>query len=239
MNMEEWFKTDVTTMSEFRERFNICTNDKDSLTKEQRMRSLLSLFNRSSETLYTKKDTILTFIDFVIDNKTNLSFSDSLWFAEALCVTKYKGKEHDIRIILKTELVDTVTYRWSICGVNGLRDAGVINDTAFGYIEPIDNDLNFIGMDSRLQKDYKNAFGYKSSDSAISQLSVFLYLLQEHQITIEFVNSIRYHFLNVPGYVVLIENSTKPMNSGWLISDISLLSDEGKDLYEKALFGNY
>lgn len=239
MNMDEWFRTDVTTMSEFRDRFNICINDTDSLTKEQRMRGLLTLFNRSSETVYTKQDTIRSFINSVLDNKINLSFSDSLWFAEALCVTKYKGKEHDIRLILKTEFVDTDIYRWSICGVNGLRDAGVITDKAFGFIEPIDNDLNFIGMDSRLQKDYKNAFGYKSSNSAISQLSVFLYLLQEHQITIEYVNSIKYHFLSIPGYVFVVEHSTKPMNSGWLISDISLLSDEGRELYEKALFGNY
>lgn len=239
MNMEEWFKADVTTMSEFRERFNRCVDFKDTISVEQRTRGVLTLFNRSSESVYTKQDTIKSFIEYVLNKKTYLSFSDSLWYAEVLCSVKYKGKQHDVRLILKTEFVDTDIYRWAICGVNGLREASILNNTSFGFIEPIDNDLNFIGMDSRLQKDYKNAFGYKSTDSKISQLSIFLFLLQEHQLSIEFVDKIKYHFLSIPGYVFIVEHSTAPMNSGWLINDISMLSDKGKVLYEKALFGNY
>lgn len=238
--MEEWFKADVTTMSEFRERFNKCVSDgKDSLSYEQRMKGLLSLFNRSSEAINEKQDTVRTFVEYVLEQKPNLSFSDSLWYAEVLCVIKHKGKQHDLRLVLRTEFVDQDIYRWAFCGVNGLHEAGILCDSAFGFIEPLDNDLNFIGMDSRLQKDYKNAFGYQSADSQISQLSIFLYLLQDHQITIEFIDKIKYHFLNIPEYVFIVEHSTTVMNSGWLISDIIVLSNNGKGLYKQALFGIY
>lgn len=237
--MEEWFKVDVTTMSEFRERFNQCVESEDALSIEQRIKGLLSLFNRTSKAICSKQDTVRTFVDYILEQKPKLSFSDSLWYAEALCAIKYKGKQHDIRLILRTEFVDEGIYRWAFCGVNGLREARILNNSAFGFIEPIDNDLNFLGMDGRLQKDYKNAFGYKSAESHISQLSIFLYLLQDHQITIEFVDKIRYHFLNISGYVFIVEHNTTAMNSGWLISDISVLSNYGKGLYQQALFGNY
>lgn len=237
--MEEWFQTDVTTISEFIERFNNSVENKENLPAKQQTKGLLSLFNRSSDFILAKQDTVINFVDNMLREKRTLSFSDSSWYADVLSVIKYKGMQKDIRLILKTELVDKGIYRWAICGINGLTEAGVIIPTSFGFIEPIDNELNFIGMDSRLQKDYQNAFGYKSADSKISQLSIFLYLLQDHQITIEFVDKIKYHFLNIPGYVLILEHNTTPMNSGWLISDISVLSDNEKEAYEKDLFGDY
>lgn len=238
-DLDALFTSDVTTMSEFRERLNKCVDFKDSLPMDQRVRGLLALFNRSSGAVNAKQGIVKSFVEELLNNSHTIAFNDSEWYAEVICSIKYKGKQNNLQIILKPELLDTNIFRWAICGVSGLREAGILNKTALGYIDPIDNELNFLDMDSRLQKDYKNAFGYKASDAKISQLSIFLFLLQEHQITIEFVDKVKYHFLNVPKYVFIVEFNSTPMNSGWLISDISKLSDQGKKLYENTLFGNY
>ena len=234
-HMDELFKVDVTTMSEFRERFNQSIES----TGGDNLPQLLSLFDRNSETILSKQDLVRSFADDVLKSRKMIAFSDTSWFAEALCVIKYQGKQHDIQLILKTEQVDGAIYRWAIVGANGLKEAGIIKDAEFGYIEPIDNELNFIDLDNRLQKDYKNAFGYQSADTSTNQLSILLYLIQEHLLTIEFFDKIRYHFLTVPGYVFIVEQSNTPMNSGWLISDISTITQDGKELYKKALCGNY
>lgn len=237
-SMEELFSADVSTMSEFRDRFNFATESK-SINDAGQMKEILSLFNRRSESILSKQSIVISFAEDVLQNKQKLTFADSLWYADVLCSIKYKGHTYDIHLIMKTEQVDNDLYRWSFCGVDGLREAGIINNAEFGYIEPIDNELNFIDLDNRLQKDYRNAFGYKSSAVTINQLSVFLYLLQEHDLTIEFIDKIKYHFLVVPGYVFVVEQSGTPMNSGWLISDILTITNEGRDFYEKALCGDF
>lgn len=239
-NLDDLFQNDITTMSEFRERFNTAVEKDSNLDENDRLKRILSLFNRKVDTILEKQELVLSFSKQVIESGIPLEYADSSWYADVLCAIKYRGKPFDIHLILRTEHVKRDIYRWAFIGANGLREANIIhNNAAFGFIEPIDNELNFIDLDNRLQKDYKNAFGYKSSDTSVNQLSILLYLIQEKQLTIEFIDKVRYHFLSVPGYVFIVEPSGTPMNSGWLISELSSITKEGTKLYEKALFGNY
>ena len=236
--IEELFSADISTMSEFRERFNLAI-ETDSNDETRRMKGILSLFNRHSQSILAKQDIVVAFAREVLQNKQQLAFSDSLWFADILCSVNYKEKLQDLHLILRTEHIEGDLFRWALCGISGLHDAGIINNAEFGYIEPVDNELNFIDMTNRLQQDYKNAFGYKSSTVPINQLSIFLYLMQEHRLTLVSIDKIQYHFLSVPGYIFVVEQSGTPMNSGWLISDISNITIHGRNFYEKTLCGDF
>lgn len=238
-NLDELFQNDITTMSEFRARFNAAIEISSNLSENERLKRILSLFNRNSEAILEKQDLVLSFSNQILKSGVPLEYGDSSWYADVLCAVKYKGAQFDIHLILKTEEVEKSIYRWAFIGANGLRETNIIHDAAFGFIEPIDDELNFIDLDNRLQKDYTNAFGYKSFEASVNQLSILLYLIQEKELTIESMDKIRYHFLSIPGYVFIVEQSGTPMNSGWLISELSTITNEGKKLYEKVLFGNY
>ena len=233
--MEDLFKIDVSTMSEFRSRFNAETEEYAS----NRERTLLSLFNRSSDVILKNEEIVRSFILKVITSGQKLSFSDSLWLADLECSVRYKNKSYPIRLILKTEEIDHELgiFRWAICGVNGLKDCGLINEHDMASINAIDNELSFLGLKDRLEDDLKNAFGYRSLSNEIDQLSIFLYMIQEGLWKIDSLGQLKYHFFSVPGYVFVVEHSNVARNSGWLISDIAEVTEEQNVAYEKDLLG--
>lgn len=238
MDLGTLFQADVTTMFEFRERFNRAAEASDSIPSVQRMKGVLSLFNRYADSILNKQDLVLSFAERVLESRQIMAFTDSLWYADAVCDVKYKGANNKIRLLLRTVSDANGICRWTLCGANGLPDAGIIYPSEQGFIEPMDNELNFIDMVSRIRHNYINAFGYRSTDARISQLSILLYLLQEQLLTIEAISRIKYHFLSVPGYVFVVEHSTMPMNSGWLISDIAKITPDEIKMYEKKMFGD-
>lgn len=230
-HLEELFRLDVSTMSEFRTRFNF-EQEEYASNKE---RTLLSLFDRSSEAVINNEAVVISFVQDVLSSGRRLSLKDSLWFAELECSIQYKKRSYPIRLILKTEEIDPEmgACRWALCGVNGLRENGLILPHAMAEVDAIDNDMLFLGLESRLESDYKNAFGYRSVTSKVDQLSIFLYMLQESLWKVEGFGSLKYHFLSVPGYLFVVEHSKTPRNSGWLISDIAEITEEQKSAYEK------
>lgn len=234
-NMEELFKLDVSTMSEFRSRFNAETQEYAS----NRERALLSLFNRSSEVILKNEDVVKAFVQQVISTGQKFAFTDSLWYAELTCSIRYKSQLFPIKLFLKTEETDPVVgyCRWALCGANGLQDCGLIRPFEMADIDAVDNELRFPSLEERMATDFKNAFGYRSISSEIDQLSIFLFMLQEGLWKVESTGELKYHFLSVPGYVFVVEHSKKARNSGWLISDIAKITKEQSIAYEKILMG--
>lgn len=233
--MEELFKLDVSTMSEFRSRFNAETEEYAS----DKERTLLSLFNRSSEVILNNEGLVKSFVHQVLSSNQKLAFTDSLWFAELECNVRYKNKAFPVRLFLRTEEIDPELgiCRWALCGVNGLKECGLIYAHELASIDAIDNDLNFLGLESRLETDFKNAFGYRSVSNEIDQLSILLFMFQEGLWKVESLGKLKYHFLSVPGYVFVVEHSTKARNSGWLISDIAEVTEDQSTAYEKNILG--
>ncbi len=234
--MEELFRLDVSTMSEFRSRFNADTKEYAS----NRERALLSLFNRSSEVILKNEDVVKAFVQQVISSGQKFAFTDSLWYAELTCSIRYKSQLYPIKLFLKTEETDPVTgyCRWALCGVSGLQDCGLIRPIKMADIDAVDNELRFPSLEERLATDFKNAFGYRSISSEIDQLSIFLFMLQEGLWKVDSIGELKYHFLTVPGYVFVVEHSRKARNSGWLISDIAELKIDQRVEYEKSLLGH-
>ena len=92
------------------------------------------------------------------------------------------------------------------------------------------NKLN--GLGSIINKNREHFAGYRCRDIQIDELSAFLALVQAGDLTFDYCEGVRYHFLNVPGFIFTVENQMRTStNSGWLISDVMEADYEEKENY--------
>ena len=97
----------IKLVDEFFDRFNGKEGHPDISKKDKdyRKKNLMFVFNgkmfKSKEDEKYKE--LQNFIDTVIANKTNINYSDTTWFAKAICHGKLKGKEVDFTLYLNVE----------------------------------------------------------------------------------------------------------------------------------------
>lgn len=244
MTMEGDFKAQVKSLEEFQARFN-GTEKKpgtdmgnDSLT---RVNNIISLFDfkmdkggLSKEAFYKK---VNSFIDSVIITNTKFDMLSPLLFSECKCKFFYKGKEVRITLILQKEILEKNRYRWALAGVKGLSETNIISTAKIYSISPVEHEIYFIGLQDLFNENPTHAFGYKSKDASIDQLSVLLTLIQEKVIKFDLVEEQVFHYLGVPGFVFTIkERARAGGNSGWLINSFSLMTGKEKSYYIKQLY---
>lgn len=244
MTMEIDFKAQVKSMEEFQARFNGTERKpgtdmgNDSLT---RVNNLISLFDfkmdkggLSKEAFYKK---VNSFVDSVIITNTKFDMLSPLLFSECKCKFFYKGKGVRITLILQKEILEKNKYRWSLVGVKGLSEAGIISTTKIYSISPVEHEINFIGLQDLFNENPTHAFGYKSKDACIDQLSVLLTLIQEKAIKFDIVEEQVFHYLGIPGFVFTIKEIARSGgNSGWLINSFSQMTRKEKSNYIKQLY---
>lgn len=233
--LEQLFSTDVSSLYEFFERFN---NTADTtFQSRERMKNILSLFDRSSEAILSQESVVMDFSEEILSDRYQLSIESPFLLAEARVNAVYKKKDISFTLLLKMEKLYDEIYRWAICGADGLISAGIINKAELRSVNPTDNELEFIDLPDRFQNDTKNAFGYRTLNYNVDQLSILLFLIQEKIISINYVENLKYTMLSIPGYMLTIEHRTNKGNSGWLITEISKITSEPNEIYDSIRFG--
>lgn len=226
---KEGFAMHVTSVSEFMHRFNGEQFHPDFANADEsvkRVSNLMMLFDLKSNQVRSKEKLVCDFVNHVDTNNLSLSFADTLWYAQVNCDIRYKDTDYNIDLFLKPERVEGDIFRWAIVGVRDFF-GNVIKPRKWRLIDSTDNELDFIVLQDRFKYDSKYAYSYRSIQTKLDQLSVFLTLVYEGSITLEQAEVISYHFFSVPGYYFAIERiERKSNNTGWLISDINSFVDK-------------
>jgi hypothetical protein len=228
------YRAQVKSLDEFRARFNGDESKPGIDTDENyRRNNLLWLFDFNIEKEKQRTSEfqakINHFIDSVLVNNCRFEITNSGLIIECKCRMKYQGKEKKISLLMQSEVTADSLYRWAIVGVSGLEKAGIVSTNRLYTIDPTQHEVHFIGLEDFLNENPKHAFGYRSQNARIDNVSVFLTLVYLGLLRFDIVEEQVAYYFGVPGYVFSIEEITRRgENSGWLITSI-----DNADINEK------
>lgn len=239
---EEKFAFEVKQIDEFIERFN----DQQTLIKEflasyhgetevKRDVLIKSLFNLRSTSIV--KGDVFRFIETVVDPQRPvvLSFYDDDWFARVKCSVLYQQKKQELTLVLRVQKEADGAAKWVIHGVDAdfFITPKVVNPNA--SLNPISHGTDFLGL-SKAFSDIENLKSYLPENYHEDQLSKFVLELQNKRITFQQVENISYHFLQIDGWILTVENfQRQEKNSGWLISTLIEADIQAKKNYKQQI----
>lgn len=237
------FQCQIKSLDEFQARFNGIESNLDILDDSlSRRNNLLALFDFDMKpnglTTEELAKNVNSFVDSVLNKNIAFHISDAGLLAECLCRITYNGYAKKITLLFQRETTqDKQRHRWGIIGVKGLPEAGIINLKRYYTISPVEHEIHFMGLIDLFNENSSHAMGYRSQQTRIDQLSVFLTLVQTGNIKFDLVEKQIFHYIDVPGYVFTIEEITRnTTNSGWLISSLIPCSENDKLKYLDKLF---
>lgn len=239
MTLERDFTAQVKSMDEFFARFN-GEETNPELTSSSRENNIVSLFdyNMSHGGLNRNefKAKIESFVNTVAAWNGKLSI-DSV-YAETVCSMKYGGKAYNITLVMKREKTSKGNVRWALIGVNGISSLGLYNEKRMA-VSPVDHETHFMSFHDIFQENAKYVPSMRSIETEIDDMSFFFGLCISKTLTFIQVNNLRFHVLDVPGYVFTVDEIGRSgTNSGWLISQLLKMDDSKKTEYKSKLINN-
>lgn len=239
---EELFAFEVKQLDEFFERFN---NQETLVTKYvaeanpdvQFSREILlkSLFDLRSTQM--TQDLALDFIKTISDPKNPifLNFSDKDWYAAVKCSILHDDKQQNVLLILNIQTEADGALKWVITSVKAdfLEPEQQKNPKV--SLNPVSHGTEFLGL-SKALADRENVRNYLPDNFRSNALSVFVHEWQHNRIVFQQVTSITYHFLQVEGWIMTLDDfKRQSKNSGWLISNLIKVDVSGKSDYRKRI----
>lgn len=241
--IREKFNYEIIQLDEFIDRFNFDNDTKllkylaynyPDITIE-RKGFLITLFDNFD--IDYQEVLIKAFIDFVCDsvNPQYLNFYDNDWYAEVSCIIEFNHRIDTGKIILKNQFNNDSSSKWVITGVNSVILELPKSKDSLKIITPVSHGTGFIALND-VFKDGANIQNYIAKEYSIDKLTYFMTLMYYNKIKLKEVNKVKYHFLQIPGWAFTIEYfNRKELNSGWLISELTRMSNNEKEKYEKEI----
>lgn len=229
----------VKSLNEFIHRFNadeippFISAQGDSNIREK---CVIALFNLEKIPNIDSPEvrSVLQFVSAVCDSNIFLNLNSSGLYAEAQCVFKYKKQEIVLNLVLVYENIRDDYFRWTLAGVNGLVESGLLDTLHDGYINPVQHELRF----SELSSVFPQMSRYISKNQSINPLSFLSGLAGSGTLQLESCQSVTYYFTQIPGYVFSVALHPRlGMNAGWLIRDLYEVDNSVKQIFINKLLG--
>ena len=225
----------IKLVDEFFDRFNGKEGHPDISRKDKdyRKKNLMFVFNgrmfNSKEDAKFKE--LQNFINTVIEKNISINYSDTIWFAKAVCHGKLKGKEVDFTLYLNVEHRKEDMYKWVIAKAEG--DVFKLKPSLKSekiMLMPDDHETNFMSL-HRITTEKDDLIScYMQKNYPLDETSVFLSDVYNGLWDIDYVKDLQFIFYQVPNYVFrikFIERETN--NTGWLITDFDKVSEDEKE----------
>ena len=240
----ELYDSRIKLVDEFFDRFNGKEGHPDISRKDKdyRKKNLMSVFNgrmfKSKEDAKFKE--LQNFINTVIEKNISINYSDTTWFAKAVCHGKLKGKEVDFTLYLNVEHRKEDMYKWVIAKAEG--DVFKLKPSLKSekiMLMPDDHETNFMSL-HRITTEKDDLIScYIQKNYPLDETSVFLSDVYNGLLDIDYVKDLQFIFYQVPNYVFrikFIERETN--NTGWLITNFDKVSEDEKEDFLDYLYNN-
>jgi hypothetical protein len=259
---EEIFVKEIKFIDEFIVRFNnvdifngyLNIETKSNLDGKQKTELLKSIFGKEDVSRIEMLSTVFCrdslkamgetklrdFIAQVTDSikPVKLSILDKELYAELTCDISYKNKPAQLILIMQREISDekTKASSWVAVGCfSTFLNVSAKHKTNRG-VYPKADDFNFVALQAVFE-DKDNLERLTHKNYQIDNLSVLLYAVKTGDITLKSVKKIRYHFLQIPSWIMVVEQySRNTTNSGWLISTLEKKNNLEKKQYKRNLY---
>lgn len=240
----ELYDSRIKLVDEFFDRFNGKEGHPDISRKDKdyRKKNLMFVFNgrmfKSKEDAKFKE--LQNFINTVIEMNISINYSDTTWFAKAVCHGKLKGKEVDFTLYLNVEHRKEDMYKWVIAKAEG--DVFKLKPSLKSekiMLMPDDHETNFMSL-HRITTEKDDLIScYIQKNYPLDETSVFLSDVYNGLLDIDYVKDLQFIFYQVPNYVFrikFIERETN--NTGWLITNFDKVSEDEKEDFLDYLYNN-
>lgn len=231
--IDRFNNVDATLINEYNKKHNASVK----LTREKLIKSL---FNTQ------RKD--WNFADITelinqVNNKENpifLDFNRENWCAKLICKVFWKGKieKATLKLIVKNQsdgsckwVISDIDAKFlfpkKIIGIENTIDQPHIPmaDNANDYLNPISHTNDFMDIDKVTDTPKSIGNFIIKSDSYSENMCLFIKECLKKNIKILGVSSIKYSFLQIKGWEMIIEQfNRQSKNSGWLISKLNKVS---------------
>ncbi len=168
-----------------------------------------------------------------------LNFHGPGWFSEVHATFIVDGRAQPINLFMELEK-DHLGSKWVINKVHAdVLEPYFMRDTAKvgRFLHPMSHELDFMNL--------RKAFAISDSVSQFTvkkfvpdHLSVFLVEIKKGNMKFQSVDEVKFHFFQIEGWYFELSDFNRPgYNTGWLISNLVKLKNEGeKDLLRKHLY---
>ena len=230
------YRSRVKLVDEFMDRFN-GEELHPEISKEQessRHLNLMILFN--SELFKSAEDEKFIeaeeMADSIESSGVRINYSDSTWFAKAICHGKLNKKEIDFTLYLAVERRAEDMFKWVITRAVGETFKLTPSRQSDNImLMPDDHETNFMSLYRITTEKDDYITNYACKDFQINQTSVFYSLVYYGLLDIEYVEDLEFIFFQVPNYIFSIKNFHRDTrNAGWLISSFEKMTEEDKSI---------
>ncbi|MBN1185811.1 MAG: hypothetical protein JXB49_26250 [Bacteroidales bacterium] len=170
-------------------------------------------------------DQVKKFITYVVDNNLTINRDNNLYVVlngQFLC----QGKSIPVQLLMQYYYHGENAYSWKIIDVYSTQFDFAGTEEITKYIPPNNDEMGFMYL-QRAFEDVENLGNYTDTTLIQSQLSVFLYLMSQKQITFQQIQDYHYLYIGIKGWCMEIKNFQREgLNTGWLISDIRKFNEE-------------
>lgn len=174
------------------------------------------------------------------DSNQFLNFHSDGWFTEVKTLFSYNGEDKFVTFFLELEK-DNLGYKWVITNVYFEPYAEILfepkKDSSL-FLHPMSHEIDFMNL-IKVFGDQKNIENYTIKSFQSDFLTLFLYEFKKGYFVFKYVDDLKFHFFQIPGWYFEVEQFVRPeYNSGWLISKMTQISPEEKSILLKYIYHN-
>jgi hypothetical protein len=242
---ETAFYAETKQLNQFIRRFNneenkdgvrYQPNDKRYRNEEDRKKYLEILFDASNVQLTRDKKS--SFIADVTQKgePAFLDFHQDGWFAEVEAIFNYQGKEEKVVLFMKIEQ-EKLGYKWVLTNVHFEPYARMfkpnLHQGTKQFLHPMSHELDFMNLNKAFE-DKTNIEDYADQHFAPNYLSLFFYEFKKGLFVFKTVSDVKFHFFQVKNwYFEVTEFNRQGLNRGWLISNLTKVPENQKEMFRK------
>ncbi len=132
-------------------------------------------------------------------------------------------------------------YKWVITNVYFEPYTSVLIDKKQDeslFLHPMSHELDFMNL-IKVFKDKTHIENYAIKTYQPDYLTLFLYEFKQGYFEFKYVEDLKFHFFQIPGWYFEVEQFVRAENnSGWLISKLTKISPEEKSILLKYIYHN-
>ncbi|MGF1635995.1 MAG: hypothetical protein ACFCUU_02905 [Cyclobacteriaceae bacterium] len=245
---ERFMFAETKQVNQFFRRFNseedlagkrIDATSKEYQNPEFRRKYIAMLFdNETGKVEKALKDEFIQEVT-VPGSQKLLNFYENEWFAEVKASFYYKGKLETVILFLSLEQ-ENLGHKWVITNVHfkPFADLFYTETTSSGskFMHPMSHEIDFMNL-IKVFKDGKNLEYYFDNNFKPDFRTIFLYEVKKGDLIFDSVEDVSFHFFQVDNwYFELTEFNRNTPNSGWLVSNLTKIPENQKELLLKYIY---
>lgn len=244
---EKFLYAETKQINQFFRRFNseedlqgkrIYEGNPDYRNREFRSNYIKMLFDRENQSI--SENTKSDFINDVIDESdpSYLDYYGGRWFAEVDTKFTYNGQSRTVVLFLELEK-ENLGIKWVINNVYFYPFTKLFyNDSTAmtKFLHPMSHEIDFMNL-IKVFNDPNTVEYYFDEDYKPDFRTLFLYEVKKGNLIFETIEKVSFHFFQLDDwYFQLEEFNRQSYNNGWLISNISKIPEDQKDMLLKYIY---